>query len=530
MAEHPPENSREIGITSVTPTCARLFSLAVLLLLAVATLVEWRAAGVRALHAFRLPVASAEMRGGVEHWLERNRALLGALQSFEQRVEDEGWLARVLIPPAQRFKLEHLRLGNESVYAGRAGWLQFRADVDYVTGPGFLDPARLLRRARAAGGTTPPQPDPVPAIVDFARQLRARGIELIVLPIPVKPEWTASTLGGHATGRVVNASFDAWVQRVEAAGVTVFDPGPLLRDGYLRTDTHWSPGAMDRVAAALAALLKDRLPARPAVGYERVERTLHGRGDLTTLLDVGGVLRGEGESVTIHEVVQGSAGWQPDAAADVLLLGDSFSNIYAQEGLGWGSRAGLAEQLSFHLQRPVDRLVRNDGGAQATREMLARELARGRDRLAGKKFVIWQFANRELAQGDWRRIPLEWRPAAPSSLLAVPPGTTQEVRGTVSAVSSVPVPGRVPYADHIAAVHLVDVEGPDPRAGEAYVFLWSMTNHTRTGAAQLRAGDEVRMRLRPWPEVEAAWSSVNRSELDAENLLLAEPCWGELLP
>jgi hypothetical protein len=34
--------------------------------------------------------------------------------------------------------------------------------------------------------------------------------------------------------------------------------------------------------------------------------------------------------------------------------------------------------------------------------MLAREVATGSDRLAGKRVVIWQFAARELVFGDWR--------------------------------------------------------------------------------------------------------------------------------
>ena len=55
----------------------------------------------------------------------------------------------------------------------------------------------------------------------------------------------------------------------------------------------------------------------------------------------------------------------------------------------------------------MDALRRNDAGAYATREMLAREIAGGCDRLAGKKVVIWQFAARELAQGDWKLIDLK---------------------------------------------------------------------------------------------------------------------------
>jgi len=66
-------------------------------------------------------------------------------------------------------------------------------------------------------------------------------------------------------------------------------------------------------------------------------------------------------------------------------LGDSFSNIYSFEPMGWGESAGFVELLGYYLGRSIERMVRNDGGAFATREMLQRELAREEDRLAGKR-------------------------------------------------------------------------------------------------------------------------------------------------
>ena len=61
----------------------------------------------------------------------------------------------------------------------------------------------------------------------------------------------------------------------------------------------------------------------------------------------------------------------------------------------------------MELQRPVDRISRNDSGSFATRQILADELARGNDRLAGKRVVVWEFAIRELALGNWKPIKLE---------------------------------------------------------------------------------------------------------------------------
>ena len=96
--------------------------------------------------------------------------------------------------------------------------------------------------------------------------------------------------------------------------------------------------------------------------------------------------------------------WRPDPGAEVLLLGDSFTNVYSVPELGWGEGAGLAEQLAFALERPVDRIAVNAGGAWTARQRLVAELRRGSDRLAGKRLVVYEFAVRELTSGDWREI------------------------------------------------------------------------------------------------------------------------------
>jgi alginate O-acetyltransferase complex protein AlgJ len=64
-----------------------------------------------------------------------------------------------------------------------------------------------------------------------------------------------------------------------------------------------------------------------------------------------------------------------------------------------GESAVFAEHLSVALGRPIDCILRNSDASFATREILSNELARGRDRLAGKKLVIREFATRECRLG-----------------------------------------------------------------------------------------------------------------------------------
>ena len=95
------------------------------------------------------------------------------------------------------------------------------------------------------------------------------------------------------------------------------------------------------------------------------------------------------------------ARWQPDVASDILLIGDSFLEIYSSEQDGRvAAGAGLAEQLSYHLQRPVDRIAKHTG-EYGVREALGDSIAQLRQQAKGRKVIIWQFAVRKLAFDDW---------------------------------------------------------------------------------------------------------------------------------
>ena len=82
-------------------------------------------------------------------------------------------------------------------------------------------------------------------------------------------------------------------------------------------------------------------------------------------------------------------------------------------------------------------------------------------------------------------------------------------------------------------VHIEGLESADDPAAdgqEAVVFTWSMRDNVQTAAAAWRPGDVVNLRLRPWADVSGEYEAINRSELDDEAVMLAEPVWGELDP
>ena len=434
----------EVGETKVSPVLARAIVAAFVAAIVSASLAElaWTrrapdegaapaAWSVLAAVPSEVSVRLAELAaaGDVGWWartVTANRAVLAALSGFERALQDESAIAGRLRPPTQLATSRWLGAGNERVYPGRDGWLFYRPDVEFLTGRGFLEPAELARRATAATEWTAPiQSDPRTAILQLKSDLDARGIALVVVPTPVKPAIHPERLSGRdASDPPQSPSYRALLADLARAGVLVFDGSALLAAEtsggaqYLATDTHWRPEAMELAAETLADFIRATvpLPAVPDPGFLVEPTEVRGVGDTARMLDLPeGQSLYRPETVWLRRVLQADGTpWRPSRDADVLVLGDSFSNIYSLPSMGWGDSAGLVEQLSRALRRPADRIVQNDQGAHATREMLRQAIQQsgqgGGDRLAGTRVVVYQFAARELAFGDWRAVAL---PRAP---------------------------------------------------------------------------------------------------------------------
>jgi alginate O-acetyltransferase complex protein AlgJ len=395
--------------------------------------VAWLLSGLFLLAIFGVPLSQAylEHRAGDDSPLLdlfRHKPSVENLRQFEKDIEQASYAKAFTQPRLQLLLTRFGRVGNKLALVGRHGFLYYRPGVLHVGGPGFLDRDVRLSREKEAldAGESAITADPRPAILAFQAALAGRGIRLVVMPVPDKSALAGEPLHARKAPAAwpENRDFSAFLEELRGRGVFVFD----AREGlsaranerlFLEQDTHWTPAFMEGVAGALAQFVERHgsLPVPTEVlPLHSVAQPIARLGDIVDMLKLPETQTlFLPQSVRVHQVYDGEDKlWESDPNADVLLLGDSFTNIYSLEGMGWGEAAGLGPQLSRALARPVDVIAQNDSGAFATRQALARELAAGTDRLQGKRVVIWEFASRELSVGDWKAIDWTSTPAQPA--------------------------------------------------------------------------------------------------------------------
>ncbi len=373
--------------------------------------------------------------------------------------------------------------GNEQVYLTGNGWMYYRPALEHVWG-------RPIADAR-------------PAISHFREELLRAGIELVVVPVPVKASIDTRPMG--VDGNPVNPGWKDFLTELRRYEIPYVDAQEILQkrggERYMRGDSHWRPESMDAVAAAVAETVHEMgLPRREKLA--RSPAILIGHGDLVGLLGIGtqGIPR---DSVTTFPLDQPLG---ETRGSSVLLLGDSFANIYGDPSLGFGEDAGMQATLAHHLGVPVDALLQNDGGASKSRIALQDDVGRLDETLV----VVWVFTARELSSGDWIKTPLELDAPAEvvSPYLAIGEGERHDFAGIVLSVSKIPSPDSAPYANHIITLRVRADDGQ-----EGFVRTWSMRDRVLTSAASLSAGSRLVETLVPWSDTSATAQSASRSEL-----------------
>jgi alginate O-acetyltransferase complex protein AlgJ len=301
---------------------------------------------------------------------------------------------------------------NAAACAGADGWLFFTAELRFLSlGPFWSDEAPKVSRSHK-----PDLADPIPAIVDFQKQLKARGIDLLVVPVPPKAAiYPEKILPGFDVGRDDSAPVPhRFYQELRASGVDVLDLTSLFiqnrddkRGGvFCKTDSHWSGVGCTLAAQAIAEAVRGKLTALPRKDYVSEWKDVQIDGDLAGLLPRDSPKPGP-ERVAVRSVNEKETGTavQPDANSPLLLLGDSHTLVFHDF---LAEHAGLVDQLAQELGFAPDLIGTRGSGATPVRVSLYRHSLKNPDYLAKKKVVVWCFAAREFTEAaeGWARIPV----------------------------------------------------------------------------------------------------------------------------
>jgi hypothetical protein len=306
------------------------------------------------------------------------------------------------------------------VIVGTNDWLFLSAELRH------LGQFRAEAPAPAAEGSPAATGHPFAAIVDTARQLRAIGIDLLLVPVPLRAVVYADKLGWSAPldsrglPERADAEHRAFYARLEREGVPTLD----LTDAFIaartneadagtlccRQDTHWSPRGCALAARVIGARFaaSDWARVQPRHAYAVRPEPVTIAGDLRLLLgeDAQPVERLVVERVSeVRDGAPTPAGL--DAQSPVLVLADSHGLVFHDGAELHAQDAGLVDHLALAFGFPVDRIARRGSAATSVRIDLARKAYARPESLLTRKLVIWCFAARELTEADgWRAIPL----------------------------------------------------------------------------------------------------------------------------
>jgi len=303
---------------------------------------------------------------------------------------------------------------------GKEGWLFFGPELRFISSGRFWGAAA----AKVSKATKPEFADPFPAIVDFHRQLKKMGVELLMVPVPPKsvvyPDFLSDLVAISREKPPVRIDLEsqAFYQLLEKEGIRVLDltsyflANRFHREGALfcRQDTHWSGNGTVLAARKIREEIEGRpwLKAIPKSTYQSVWKSMPIAGDLWKAMGEKGLPQ---EILSVRQVGAGSAGALksivPDQKSPIILVGDSH-NLVFHAGDDMHTRdAGLPDQLALELGFPVDLAGVRGSGATPARVNLLRRAQRDPNYWKKKKLVIWCFASREFTQSDgWKRVPL----------------------------------------------------------------------------------------------------------------------------
>lgn len=299
-----------------------------------------------------------------------------------------------------------------AVIPGADGWFFLSSDIRFLSDGQFwgADAAKVSRAHK------PESADPIPAIVDFNDQLKRRGIQLLVMPVPPKaaiyPEKILAGLDLHdeSAAPLLARFYD----ELRGRGLDVLDLTPIFRQNrasergpvFCKTDSHWSGFGCVLAAQTIKAKIHEKLAGQPQKNYAAEWKETTIKGDLGDLAGPD-TKKPEPEKIAVRTISdkETAATITPDPNSPLLIIGDSHTLVFHDF---LAEKSSLLDQLAYEIGFAPDLIGTRGSGATSVRVSLYRRARKDPDYLAKKKVIVWCFAAREFTESDqgWDKVPV----------------------------------------------------------------------------------------------------------------------------
>ncbi len=462
--------------------------------------------------------------------IEREQpSLQDHLRSFEVELEAAPYATSIRQWMQQKLT-GGLSEGNSKTVIGDEGRLYYQAAIDSLVGYGPLkaEPDSVMKNPDRALWTPP-----LPVIEKFAAQLKERGIELMLVPVPVKPMIYPEDIGrGVWEGPVRHQDQEALYDKLREAGVEVVDLSDAFwaakktGEVFLKQDTHWTQLAMQEAAMEVAGRIKSKTwfaSIKTDLDSEVTKVERQHPGDLVEMLKLvspENIFSPESQNITIVNSSSQRVG--ANRQSPIVLLGDSFVNVYDDPSIGFGDLnwktkdkndsqeligAGFAQHLAAALNSQLDTYTANGGGATQVRKDFA---DRPDNEVRAKKLVVWVLASRDLLLSETPgiRAGIRWRDVEFSKRISKtsPPVATAADSVIIEAVlkerTPLQDPKSTPYKEAVySAIFTLSkkIKGElKIEENELPAYLWGFRERKVVLSGRLEAGKKYRLTLVPW--------------------------------
>ncbi len=252
--------------------------------------------------------------------------------------------------------------------------------------------------------------NPLPRLLELKHYLDSIGVQLLVVPVPVKEEIYAERLvAGTPADLCVNPAGREFTREMLAAGLDVLDIYPALMAAkagdepphfsYQRYDTHWSlPGmlaAMEQLAARVTQYSwYGDAGAKPG-SLNMQETTTLREGDLVAHLPDAEKAKYPADTLPAMKIFKGAEPYKGGKNAPILLMGDSFTGVFESVDQKSGGPGSL---LAYATGLDVQVLTSWGGGPGVYHRMM-----KMKKDMQSKRLVVYMMTAR-----DFWQSPMEW--------------------------------------------------------------------------------------------------------------------------